>query len=139
MKALFDNCTPPVFASTLHGFISHYGHAALHIKDLPGLSRGRSSPDIEWIDLLRDSRERWMFVSGDGRILRNPAERAALRSAGLHGFILPPAYQKTPLYQVAAVLILRWPDMLHLTEIVSAPSMHEIPIKKHTKLRPLPL
>lgn len=29
--------------------------------------------------------------------------------------------------------------MLHLTEIVSAPSMHEIPLKKHTKLRPLQL
>ncbi len=139
MKVLFDNCTSPVFASTLHGFISHYGHSALHIKDLPGLSKGRNSADLEWIDLLRTAPEIWMFVSGDGRILKNSAERAALRSAGLHGFILASGYQKMALHYTAATLVLRWTDMLHLTDIVSAPSMHEIPVGKHTKLRPLPL
>ncbi|UJW75380.1 hypothetical protein [Rhizobium sp. SL42] len=139
MKVLFDNCTSPVFASTLHGYISHFGHEALHIKDMSGLTLGRSSPDIEWISLLKQAPERWMFISGDGRVLRNPAERAALRSAGLHGFILAPAYQRSPLHLVAATLVQRWPDMLNLTDIVSAPSMHEVPIGKHTKLRPLPL
>lgn len=72
-------------------------------------------------------------------MLRNPAERAALRSAGLHGFIFAPAYHKTPQNQVAATLLWHWPEMLRLTEILAAPSMHEIPIKKMTKLRALPL
>jgi hypothetical protein len=139
VRVLFDNCTSPVFASTLHGFIQHFGHQAFHIRDVPGLSNGRHSPDLEWIKLLRMAPELWIFISGDGRILKNQAERAAVRSAGLHGFILAPAYQKTPLHQVASTIVLRWPDMLHLTEIVSAPSMHEIPFGKHTKLRSLPL
>jgi hypothetical protein len=80
-----------------------------------------------------------MFVSGDGRVLKNPAERAALRSAGLHGFILAPAYQKTPLNQVASIILRRWPEMLQISKLLQAPSMHEIPINKATKLRPLPL
>jgi len=29
-------------------------------------------------------------------MLKNPAERAALNSAGLHGFVLAPADQKPP-------------------------------------------
>ncbi|NHT76075.1 hypothetical protein G8E10_10045 [Rhizobiaceae bacterium CRRU44] len=139
MKVFFDNCTAPVLASTLHGFISHYGHSAFHIKDVPGLARGRSAPDVDWIELLRSAQDTWIFISGDGRILRNPPERVALRSSGLHGFILAPAYQKNPMHMNAALLISRWPDIEQITQILSAPSMHEIPIGKSTKLRALPL
>lgn len=139
MKVLFDNCTAPLFASTLNGFISHYGHEAIHIGDVAGLPNGRHSTDVEWIEYLRASPEVWTFISGDGRILKNPAERAALRSAGLHGFVLAPGYQKTPLNQVAAVLLWHWPEMIRLTEILAAPSMHEVPMKRITKLRSLPL
>ncbi|WP_414138852.1 hypothetical protein [Rhizobium sp. BR 249] len=80
-----------------------------------------------------------MFVSGDGRVLKNPAERAALRSAGLHGFILAPAYQKTPMNQVASVLVWRWPEILQITRLLAPPSMHEVPINKGTRLRALPM
>jgi hypothetical protein len=139
VRVLFDNCTAPLFASTLNGFISHYGHAAVHIKDVDDMPDGRNASDVDWIHYLRTSEFRWAFVSGDGRVLKNPAERAALRSAGLHGFILPPAYQKTPPNQVAASLLWHWPEMLRLMEILAAPSMHEIPIRKLTRLRSLPL
>lgn len=139
MKVFFDNCTSPIFASTLHGFIQHEGHQAVHIKNITGLSKGRSSPDLEWINFLKSSNEFWIFVTGDGRILKNKAERLALRSAGLHGFVMAPAYQKTPLNQVAASLVFKWPEVFELTQLLQAPSMHEIPIGKNTKLRPLPL
>jgi hypothetical protein len=139
VNVFFDNCTAPVLASTLHGFITHEGHAAFHIKDIKGLPKGRHTADIDWINFLRNDLKIWMFISGDGRILKNPAERAALRSAGLHGFVLAPAYQRTPLNQVAGTLIWRWPELLQVTELLTAPSMNEIPIGKNTKLRQLPL
>ena len=139
MKVLFDNCTSPVFASTLDGFIRHEGHRAYHIMDVPGLPDGRNSTDLAWISLLRRSSERWIFITGDGRVLKNPAERAALRSAGLHGFVLAPAYQKTPLHQTAAVLVWKWPELLQVTELLEAPTMNEIPVNRQTRLRSLPL
>lgn len=108
MNVLFDNCTAPVLATTPNGFISCYGHRAVHIKDIDGLAKGRSSTDLEWISHLQRRPEQWVFVTGDGRVLKNAAERAALRSAGLHGFVLAPAYQKTPLNQVAALIVWRW-------------------------------
>lgn len=139
MNVFFDNCTSPVLATTLHGFIEHEGHNAVHIRDMPGLPNGRHSKDLEWIDFLRKSNDPWMFISADGRVLKNPAERAALRSAGLHGFILAPAYQKTPLNQVASILVWRWPEMLQITGLLQPPSMHEVPINRGTKLRSLPV
>lgn len=139
MNVLFDNCLAPLFATTLDGFISHRGHRAFHLKDVPGLPNGRHSTDIEWINHLRDDASIWIFISGDGRVLKNPAERAALRSAGLHGFILAPAYQRTPLNQVAATLVWKWPELEQVTELLSAPSIHEIPIGRNTKLRQFPM
>ncbi|WP_202311087.1 PIN-like domain-containing protein [Mesorhizobium sp. L-8-10] len=65
MNVLFDNCTSPVLATTLHGFIQHFGHAAYHIKDVPGLSNGRHSADLEWKRLFIKSQRR---SCGDGRI-----------------------------------------------------------------------
>lgn len=138
MKVFFDNCTPPVFASTLHGFIQHEGHSAFHIRDVPGLPNGRHSTDLEWIDLLRKAPERWMFITGDRRLVKNPAERAALRSAGLHGFILASGYQKTPPHQIASLLLWKWPELLQITDLLGAPTMHEIAIQRSTKLRQLP-
>ncbi|MDB5410952.1 MAG: hypothetical protein JWL84_5864 [Rhodospirillales bacterium] len=136
---LFDNCTAPILATTLDGFISASGDRAFHIKDVPGLANGRHSTDLEWIGHLQRHPEDWVFITGDGRVLRNPAERAALRSAGLHGFVLAPAYQKTPLHQVAATIVWKWPEIEAVTKLVAAPSMHEIPIGKGKKLRSLPL
>lgn len=139
MKVFFDNCTAPVLAATLNGFISNWGHEAYHIRDVPGLSKGRGTPDVEWIDLLHRAPERWMFISADFRILKNPAERTALRRAGLHGFIMARGFAKMPMQQRAAALILKWPEMLKVTEILAAPTIHEIPVKAGKKLSSLPL
>ncbi len=138
MKVFFDNNTPPVLATTLHGFIQHDGHMAVHIRDMSGLPNGRHSSDIEWIRALQSDPDDWVFFTGDRRVTKNPAERAALRSAGLHGFILAPAYQKMPLNIVAATLVQRWPDILQLVQSLRPPSMHELPVGKNSRISQLP-
>jgi hypothetical protein len=139
VNVLFDNCTAPLFAAPLDAFIADFRHRAFHIKDVQALPKGRDSTDLEWIEYLRRDPGDWIFVSGDGRLVRNPAIRAALQSSGLHGFILSPAYQKTPLHQVAATILWKWPEMEDITRLLAPPSMHEIPIGRIKKLRPLPL
>jgi hypothetical protein len=137
LNVFFDNCTAPVLAATLDGFISHYGHRAFHIRDIDGLERGRHSSDLEWIEFLKHAREDWLFISGDARLLKNGAERAALRSAGLHGFILASAYQKTEMNQVAATIVWQWPRIEQFTKLFSPPTMAEIPINRIAKFRQL--
>ncbi|MBB6169913.1 hypothetical protein [Chelatococcus composti] len=108
MNVFFDNCCSPALASTLNGYISHSGHRACHIADLPC---GRHAADEEWIAMLAEDDGHWIVITGDYRIYRNKAQRAAFRASGLSGFVLAPAYQKTPIYQQASILLWRWPDM----------------------------
>lgn len=138
MKVFFDNCTSPVLAATLHGFIAQSGDEAVHIRDLVGLQGGRSAPDVVWIDYLRQHPAEWIFISADDRIRKNPAERQALRNAGLHGFIMARGFQKQGLDKRAAALILRWSDIKRITSIVMRPAMHEIPVGTGAKLKQLP-
>ena len=136
MKVFFDNCTPPVLADTLAGFISHFGHSAHHIKDL---ACGRHAADLVWIEMLASSKEDWVVITGDLRITRNRAERTAFRQAMLKGFVLAPAYQKTAMNQIAAILVWRWPSMETLMSSVAPPALYELPVNRSAGFRQLPL
>jgi len=136
VRVFFDNCTSPVLASTLHGFIGHAGHSAHHIKDL---ACGRSATDVEWIRFLSANADDWIVVTGDARILRNKAERAAFRSSGLRGLVLARGYQKTPLHHVASTLVWRWPDIEQLMSIVGGAALYELPATRKGRISQLPL
>lgn len=138
MKVFFDNCTSPVLASTLNGFIQYEGHAAYHIKDVPGLPKGRHSTDTEWIDHLRRSQDLWIVITADHRLRKNPGERAAFRQAGLHGFLLAKSAQKMPLHLVASTLLAHWPDIAKLVNMTAPPAMWEVPMGRSSKFSQLP-
>jgi hypothetical protein len=137
VNIFFDNCTSPTLAATLDGFVQYLAHRAFHIKDMPC---GRHALDLEWIQMLAERDDGpWIIITGDGRILKNKPERTALRQSGLSGFVLAPAYQKTPLNQVASLLIWRWPEMEQLLGLVAGPALYELPINRSSKPKPLPL
>ena len=136
MRVFFDNCTSPTLAATLGGYLLHLGHGTSHIRDLPC---GRSAPDIEWIAFLRETGEDWIVMTGDHRIHRNKAERAAFRQAGLKGVVLAAAYQKIPINQQAAFLLWRWPDIQRLLETLAPPFLIELPITRSGRLKMLPV
>lgn len=80
-----------------------------------------------------------MVITGDYRIQRNKAERAAYQQAKLFGFVLAPAYQKTPTHQIASLLLWRWPEMEKLFELVGGAALYELPIGRSGKMKPLQL
>jgi len=137
VRVFCDNCTAPWLAGTLDGFITHLGHRAYHIRDVPGLPDGRNASDLDWIEHLRQGKD-WIFLSGDFRLLKNKAERAALRASGLYGFILATGYQKMPDHQVASNLVWKWPEIANVMLAVG-PGIFEIPVGRGSKLNPLPL
>jgi hypothetical protein len=136
LKFFFDNCTSPRLASTLHGFIETDGHSAFHVKDL---ACGRHAPDIEWIKMLGDDNAIWTVVTGDHRILKNHAERAAFRGAGLRGFVLASGYYKIAVHQQASLLLWRWPEMVQILGLLGGPGLFELPLGRSSRIRPLPL
>ena len=89
--------------------------------------------------MLGDDHDVWMVITGDDRIRKNKAERAAFRAAALNGFVLNPAYQKTPMNQCAAFLLWRWPEMEQLRGLVGGTALYELPLSRQSKIRQLPL
>jgi len=135
MKVFFDNCTSPVMARTLHGFISGDGHEAVHIRDLPSNIR----TDIQWIEYLAPDRHQWIVVTGDDHIRRNKAERAAFSQARLKGIVLAAAYQKTPMHRCCAVIVHQWPSLLDTMSRFDPPVLFEMSINFSGKFKQLSL
>jgi hypothetical protein len=89
--------------------------------------------------MLAQERNAWMVATGDDRIRKSKATRAAYRSSELSGFVLAPAYQKTPMHQVASFLLWRWPEMEQLFKLVGGAALYELPMNRSSKIKPLPL
>ncbi len=53
---MFDNCTAPVFAKTLHGFISAYGHNAF----LEAITKLVAAPSLHEIPIGKMTKLRAM-------------------------------------------------------------------------------
>ncbi|MEM6463288.1 MAG: hypothetical protein AAF724_15360 [Pseudomonadota bacterium] len=139
MNFFFDNCTSPVLASTIDGFVRHDGHQAFHIREVSraGLPLRPNASDTEWISALgKDSRE-WIVVTADRRISTVAAEKEAFRRAGLKGFLLHPAYQKIKVHKQARTLIWRWPELVDVIKAFSPPTLIGVPQSKSAKLNPL--
>lgn len=135
MRVFFDNCTTPVLAETVNGYLRHQKGSASHIRDLPC---GRHASDMEWMAYLAGTGDDWLVVTGDRRIQKNKAERAAFRQAGLKGFVLAPGYQTTKIHQQASLLIWRWPDIDSLLKL-APPFLFEIPMHRQAGFRQLPV
>ena len=138
MRVFFDNCTSPVFATTLDALISPDGFAARHVRFMRDYGFDERTSDVDWINrLAADEPADWIVVTGDGRIRRNLAERTAWVRAQLKGFVLAPAYQKTPVHQCASTLLWRWPEMERFISLAAPGSMFELSINRRTGFRPL--
>ena len=138
MNVFFDNCTSPVLANCLHALIAPQGHAAHHVREMRDYGFAHDTPDIDWITRLgADSAGDWIVITGDQRIRKNKAERAAWIRAGLKAFVLAPSYQKTPMHQCAAVLLWRWPAMESFITQAAPGSMFELSIRRTTGFVPL--
>jgi hypothetical protein len=135
VKVFFDNCTSPVLADTLNGFIKHLEHEAVHLRD----RFAPDTPDVEWITTLGEDSETWIVITGDDRIRKNKAERAAYRQAGLRGFVLARAYHTTGHNITASVLVRRWPDIEDVVRRIAPPFLMEMPINYGSRLKSLPI
>lgn len=140
---LFDNCTSPVFAKTLNGFIFHLGHRAFHIceneDDGHQLGIDRHASDEAWMESIQKDPRVWIVVTGDDRIRRNSVLRQALRRANIRGFVLAPAYQKSPLNMTASMIVRKWPEMEKQMNLVQGAGLFELTVNYKSGFRQLPV
>lgn len=136
MKVLFDHNLSHRLATTLNGYICHDGHSAVALRDM----FDTRVQDIEWIGQLGQQADEWIVITGDLRIARNKAERAAWWQAGLKGFFLKRGWLKSyKVHEQAARIILRWPSIEALANQVEPGACFEVPLSLHAKFKQLPV
>lgn len=112
MRIFFDRCAPLRLAKMvriLEGDIIVLVH---HDED-PRFHQ--STKDVEWLQALAgDGDPLWVVISGDGRILKNPAERQVLNEVGLPFICLDENWLSMAIHEYAWKFLEAWPGILDI-------------------------
>ena len=131
MKILTDHNISPRVARALNAFVERPdGSCVIALRDrfAPSIS------DIEWVrELGRDGG--WSVLSGDLRIHKNKAERAAWMQTALIGYFLEPGLAALRPVELASRLLLRLEVIETQSRLISGPAMFSIPLRNSSALR----
>ncbi|HEX4795578.1 MAG TPA: hypothetical protein VH370_17440 [Humisphaera sp.] len=97
-----------------------------------------ATPDIEWLRDVGKWQPKPHIVCGDGRILRNKVERAALRDSGCNFIHLAAGWTNTPWTPYCQKLIKYWPDVIALAAQTNRQAVIELTINGKLLRKPLP-
>ena len=115
MKFFFDNCISPNIVDALLCLDSR--HTLTHLRT----KFASNTPDVDWIRALAKEGG-WIVISGDTRISRGRAERAAWLESQLTTFFFAEGWSNHPLMVQASELFRLWPTILEHAK--SAPHGH---------------
>src|SRR5947209_6199521 len=108
MNFFFDRCMSCRLARMIDIF--DLDHAVRHHDDDGRFDE--HTEDIAWIQALAADPTPWIVVSGDGRILKNRAERAALDEAGLTFFCMNKQWMSMGIHDYAWRFVKVWPEIV---------------------------
>ena len=130
MKLLFDNNLSPRVARAINELLKGEGGQAAALRD----KFDAATPDIEWITALAEEGG-WSVVSGDQRITKNRAERAAWMKTSLVGFFLEPALLALDPISQTSRLLLWVPVLERQLSVIKGPALFALPLRSTSKLR----
>ena len=129
MKFLLDNCFAPRVAQAI---VALRGDAVVHQHD----KFARDASDEAIVQAL--AREGgWTILSGDLNLARQRHQRRALRAYKITVFSLAPGWLDLPLWEQAAKLVRRWPEIERAADTAEAGTMVEIPVSPAAPFRRL--
>jgi hypothetical protein len=102
VRLFFDNTVSRAVVQALALLAQAQGVEVRHLLD----RFAASTPDLEWISKLREEGD-WVIVSGDTRISRSVAERAAWHESGLTAFFLGDGFSSRKFWVQAGELV-KW-------------------------------
>lgn len=129
MKFLLDNCFAPRVAQAIAAL---RGDAVVHQHD-------KFAPDAGDEAIVQALAEEggWTILSGDLNLARLRHQRRALRGYKVTVFSLAPGWLDLPLWEQAAELLRRWPEIEREAEAAEPGAMVEIPVSPTAGFRKL--
>jgi hypothetical protein len=123
---------------------AHRANALLQAFDLQNEIRAfleyfpKGTPDLVWLPKVGEWTDKPIIVCGDGRILSNPVERAALRRTNSTFIYLASGWTNTPWNLLCLRLIKYWPDVVALAARTTQQAVIELSTRGHFFRKPLP-
>jgi hypothetical protein len=116
----FDACVSRYVAYMLGHFDrNHQMRASVdHFKE--------GTPDKEWMPVVASWGDDVVVVSGDGRILRNRAEKQVLKECRRTFVCLAPVWPKLPWEEYAWRFVKVWPDIIKNVQQARYPTVFEV-------------
>jgi len=93
------------------------------------------TPDAEWISGLASWDPKPVVVGGDGRILRNKVELAALKRAQLTFVYLSKGWTNLPWGDIAWKIVKVWPTITSSVVRIRKPTVFEVTCGKTMKMQ----
>jgi len=126
VKFFFDNNVAPAMAEAIAALTRSQGIEIVHLKDrFP-----TNTPDPVWIAEI--AAEGFVIISGDPRISRNPANRAAWLESGMTAFFFGDGWASKKLMVQAAELVRWWPTIVDTVKVCTPGSGFVLPVKGST-------
>ena len=86
----------------------------------------KGTPDTDWMQVLAKWNETTIVISGDGRILKNKAEKRVLKECGLTFVYLAPGWTNTVWREYGWKIIKVWPDIVRNVVDARYPMVFEV-------------
>ncbi len=99
-------------------------HEVRHLLD----AFERGTADTVWLRQIAEWEPKPIIIGGDGRILRNKAERRVLRHAELSFVFLAGGWSNLPWETQAWKIIRVWPDIVRNVAAVRFPTVFEVSV-----------
>ena len=116
----------PYHAKGLHSLSEKFDDQVVHLRTM----FDAATSDTDWIKAL-GAEGQWIIISGDGRITRSPAERAAWHESKLTAFFFAEPFTEGGYWKQAAALVTWWPRIREQAR--KTPAGHGFQLPKHGK------
>ncbi len=95
---------------------------------------GKGAPDEEWINQYSQDSEKPVIVSGDGRILRDRAQRQVLKESSRHFVYLAHAWRNQSWEDLKWKYVKVWPELVRLVGRQKQPTLFELMVNPKAKV-----
>ena len=118
MTYFFDNTHPPKFAEIIRMLPppSCVETTSRHLYAVNCLREHfpQNTLDKDWMPKV--AADRWIVISGDDAILKNPDERAIRHAVKLTMVMMPKRYMNMQIYPALELMIKAWPALVYAGE-----------------------